>query len=147
MKGIREAALSKDDEPTYTLGKRYTGHLDDNYDVYDSYNPHQNSMFRSNYQDKPKANSVVPDDFAEYELHDGEFEINLVVSMTELGTKADPDRDDFEFDLMNQAAQDVGLIKLEKLIPDLYKNYKITTSSLENLDDVTVTLKLKPIEK
>lgn len=149
MKGIREAALSQEET---TPVKRLQGYYPED-DFYDPYGgghygrANQNSLFENNYGKKNKAPYAIPDTLDEFELHDGEFEINLVVGMKELGAAADPDDDKFEFDIMNIAAQDKGIVKLEKLIPDLYKNYTITTSSIENIDDITVTIKLKPIKK
>lgn len=150
MKGIREIALSK--EETIVPQRKLQGYYDydTDYDPYGGYlgsTENYNSRFTNNYGTKNKPKTAYQDELTEFELEEGEFEINLIVTMKELGKIADPDEENFTFEEMLDSAEMTAIQKVLSLNKDLQKKYKFTTSSVENIDDITVSIKLTPLTK
>ena len=149
MKGIRELAMGTPDTPTHQSAfDSYTykptlpyksGYLDEDFDYPDTLN---NSEKYETKENNYTAEDAILDDIAM--LQDGEFQINLIVTMKELGKMADPDEKNFDFDKMLDAAESTGLEKVLSLAPELNKKYTFLTSSIENVDTITVSVFLKP---
>ena len=123
-KGIRETALSSEDDEKYPEQSPYGSQ----YDPYGTYSP--------------------PENMSEYEqpwLKPGEFKIEIAIPIKTLGPIGNPDKKEYNNELMLKTAEQLAIKELQKINVNT-KKFTTTISSLESIDDIWVTITLKPVK-
>lgn len=133
-KGIREAALSGNDEEDGKENYEYSDHGYENYGTYGEYSPYKT----------PEPYKDSRSDWEYTFLKPKELKIELIVTTKECGKIGDASNKEYDENLMLKEAEKIGLEKLKELNPQIKEKYRIEISSEEGIDQIAILFILKP---
>jgi len=133
-KGIREAALSGNDEDEGKENYDYNDYGYENYGAYREYSPYK----------PPEPYKDSRSDWEYTFLKPKELKIELIVTTKECGKIGDASNKEYDENLMLKEAERIGLEKLKELNPQIEEKYRIEISSEEGIDQIAILFILKP---
>lgn len=140
MRGIREAAMSQEEEitPTYPSAypKKYSSKQSSLYDI-DEFNPSPAEIRRDEFYDS-------------YEKQiDGQITLSLTIKNADLSdVKTNFDNNAYDWGSINTQATEIAYDRIKELLNKEYESqYKTSFQVEQGFDEIEVTVTLIPIDK